>query len=186
MDDLLEDHGVHVLPEHVQQEPVAHLGLLDYYVDALLLDEPEADVEEVGPHPRGDDDDEAVEDHHSGQHCQQQEVEPQEDVDLLIDNVDGQDAEGVVALNVSGRTKLVEGALGHPREDVDDRVYTILLVAQGKGNDLDAEGEESSVEEAVHQKELAWKKLGRRGGEEDWEDEEKRGGGTGGGKVGSD
>ena len=47
VDDLLEDDGVDVLAEHVEQEPVAHLGLLDDDVDTLLLDESEPDVEDV-------------------------------------------------------------------------------------------------------------------------------------------
>ena len=45
---LLEDDGVDVLAEHVEQEPVAHLGLLDNDVNALLLDQSISDVEEVG------------------------------------------------------------------------------------------------------------------------------------------
>ena len=45
---LLEDDGVDVLAEHVEQEPVAHLGLLDDDVNALLLDQSISDVEEVG------------------------------------------------------------------------------------------------------------------------------------------
>ncbi len=43
MNDLLEDHGINVLSKHVEQEPVAHLGLLDDDVNALLLDQPEPD-----------------------------------------------------------------------------------------------------------------------------------------------
>ena len=35
---FLENYRVNVLAEHVEQEPVAHLGLLDDDVDALLLD----------------------------------------------------------------------------------------------------------------------------------------------------
>ena len=38
VDDLLEDDGVDVLAEHVEQEPVPHLGLLDDYVNAPFLD----------------------------------------------------------------------------------------------------------------------------------------------------
>jgi hypothetical protein len=49
---LLEDDAVHVLAQHVEEEPVAHLALLDEGVDHLPLDEPEPDVEQVGTHPR--------------------------------------------------------------------------------------------------------------------------------------
>ena len=48
VDDLLEDDGVDVLTQHVEQEPVAHLGLLDDDVDAFLLHQTKPDVQEVG------------------------------------------------------------------------------------------------------------------------------------------
>jgi hypothetical protein len=46
--DLLEDDRVDVLSEHVEEEPVPHLGLLDDDVDAFLLHQAEPDVQEVG------------------------------------------------------------------------------------------------------------------------------------------
>ena len=48
MDNLLENHRVNVLAQHVQQEEVTHLGLLDDDVDALLLDQSEPNVQKVG------------------------------------------------------------------------------------------------------------------------------------------
>ena len=48
VDDLLEDDGVDVLTQHVEQEPVAHLGLLDDDVVAFLLHQTKPDVQEVG------------------------------------------------------------------------------------------------------------------------------------------
>ncbi len=53
------------LSEHVEEEPVSHLALLDDGVDDFPLDQPEADVEEVSPHPRAQDDHRAVQ-HHQG------------------------------------------------------------------------------------------------------------------------
>jgi len=47
MNDLLEDDRVNVLAQHVEEEPVAHLGLLDDDIDALLLHQPEPDVEKI-------------------------------------------------------------------------------------------------------------------------------------------
>ena len=64
---LLENHRVHVLAEHVEQEPVADVGLFHDCVDDLATDEPEADVEEVGAHLGTQDDDQAVQDHQQGQ-----------------------------------------------------------------------------------------------------------------------
>ena len=53
MHDLFEDDRVNILAQHVEQEPVAHLGLLDDDVDTLLLDESEPDVEDVSLQGRG-------------------------------------------------------------------------------------------------------------------------------------
>ena len=142
MYDLLEDHRIHILAQHVEEKEVSHLGLSDDNVDAFFLDQAEADVQQVGPHPRRHDDDQSVEHDHEGHGGQQQEPEPEEDVNLFVDNIDGQDAEGVVALDLARRAKLVEGALGHSREDVDDGVDPVLLVPQGEGDDLHAKCEE--------------------------------------------
>ena len=53
VNNLFEDDRVDVLAQHVEQEPVAHLGLLDDDVDTLLLDESEPDVEDVSLQGRG-------------------------------------------------------------------------------------------------------------------------------------
>ena len=50
---LFEDDRVNVLAQHVEQEPVTHLGLLDDDVDTLLLDQSEPDVEDVSLKGRG-------------------------------------------------------------------------------------------------------------------------------------
>ncbi len=155
MDDFFEYHGIYVLAEHVEQEPVTHLRLLYDDVDALLLDEAEPYEKEVGSHAGRDYDDEAVEDDQCRHDRQQEEVEPQEDVDLLVDYVDGQYAEGVVALNVARGAELVEGALGHAREDVDDWIDSVFVVSQCERDHFYAEGEEGPVQKAVHQEQLA-------------------------------
>ena len=41
------------------------------------------------------------------------EPKPEEDIDLLVDDVERKDAQTVELLHRSGRTKLVECALGH-------------------------------------------------------------------------
>ena len=62
MHHFLENNTVNILSEHVKEEPVTHLALLDYGVDDLTLDQPETDVEEVGPHPGAQNDDGTVHD----------------------------------------------------------------------------------------------------------------------------
>ena len=77
----------------------------------LSLDKTEPDVQQVCPHPGADDYHEPVDDDQGGQDPQQQEPEPEEDVDLLVEDVDRQDAEGVVLLKFPRRAKFVKCAL---------------------------------------------------------------------------
>lgn len=53
-------------------------------------------------------------------------------------------------------TELVEGALGHAREDEDHGVDPLLLVTLHEGHHVDTEREERSIEEPIHQKHLTW------------------------------
>ena len=91
----------------------------------------------------------------AGEDCQDDEPEPQKDVDLLIEDVDGQDAEGVVAFYVPWWAKLVEGAFGHPREDVHHGVDAVLLIAVGEGEHLDAKCYEGAIEKSIEEEGLA-------------------------------
>ena len=45
MHDFFEDHWVHILPQHVEEEPVTHVRLFDDGVDDFPPDESEPDVE---------------------------------------------------------------------------------------------------------------------------------------------
>ena len=59
----------------------------------------------------GEDGEESVEEPRSGDGAQEDEPEVEEDVDLLVDDVDGQDAQRVVGLDGAGGSVLVEPAL---------------------------------------------------------------------------
>ena len=72
---LLEYHGVDVLAEHVEEEPVADEGLLHDGVDHFSPYQSEADVEEVRSHLRAQDDDEPIQDDQRAQKRQQDEPE---------------------------------------------------------------------------------------------------------------
>lgn len=58
--------------------------------------------------------------------------EPYEYISLLIDDIERQDAQAIVRLYRAGSTVLVERTLSHPREHVDHRIDTIILVFLGK------------------------------------------------------
>ena len=66
------------------------------------------------PETRDGDEGAHVDEVQDGDDGQEDEPEPQEDEDLLVDDVEGEHAEGVVLLEGAGVTVLVEGALGQP------------------------------------------------------------------------
>jgi len=152
---FLEDDGVNVLAQHVEQEPISHFGLLDDNVDAFFLDEAKADVEQIGPHSGRENDEDAVNDDQEGKRQKEQQPEPQEDVNLLVDNVQRQDAHGVVLFNLAGSSEFVKRTFGHPGKDVHHWIDTILLITLGKGDHLDAKSKKGAVKEPIHQEHLA-------------------------------
>ena len=117
-DHILVDERVQVEAEHVQQPPVAQRALLADNLDGVLGHHAVLHVDQAGAHAGHEDHDEAKQQHHR-QHGGQDDVpEPDEDEGLLVDDVERQHAERVVARHSSGGTELVEHALGQPREHV--------------------------------------------------------------------
>jgi len=147
--DVFEYHWVNVLAEQIEEEPVSDDRLLHDQFDVFLLDASVANPQQVAAHAGRDDDHDAVQDHQQGQEPQDQHPEPEENVNFFVENVEWQNAEGVVLFDFARRTELVEGAFCHAREDVDHRIDPVLLIAIGKAHDLNAKGEECSVEESI-------------------------------------
>lgn len=128
--DVPEDHRVEVLPEDVEEVPVAHLAAPHDSVDVVAADESEAHAHHVDAHARREDDDEAVDEGDEGEDAEDDEPEPQEDVDLLVDDVERQDAQRVVALHLARRPELVEQcALHHP---VKYKFYVYIILKRDK------------------------------------------------------
>ena len=92
-----------------------------------------------------------VEQRDDGDHGEEDQPEPEEDVDLLVHDVDGQDADGVVRLHGAGGAVLEEAALGHPREDDGHGVDALLRVGLQELEDAEAVGGELPAEEGVHE-----------------------------------
>lgn len=151
MNDFLEYDGINILPKHVEKEPIAHLCLFDDDIDAFFLDESETNEEQVGSHPWRKDNDTTIQNDHQGQAAEDEKPEPEEHVDFLVDYVDGQNAESVVAFNVARSAELMECTFGHPRKDVDDWVHPIFFITHGKADDFDTKCEKSAVKKTIHQ-----------------------------------
>ena len=112
----------------IEELPVGKVEALDDEVQVDLEVVPVGALAELPPQDGlpdapGEHDDHGPDDVDGGEDGEQHEPDPQEDVDLLVDDVDGEDALRVVALDRAGGTVLAESALGdareHPRHGVD-------------------------------------------------------------------
>ena len=144
-----------VLTQHVEKEPVSDIAFLDDGVDDFSPDQPEPDVQEVGAHLWTDDDDDPIDDDQKTQDGKSDEPEPQKDVDLLVDDVEGQQTESIVFLDLSRRSEFVKSAFGHSWEHVDQWIEAVFLVLLCEGDHLKSKSQKGSVEKTIHQKNLA-------------------------------
>ena len=56
VNDIPEDNAVDVLPQHVEEEPIAHLGPSNDRVDGFSVYQPEPHPQQANPHPWTKDD----------------------------------------------------------------------------------------------------------------------------------
>ena len=120
---------------------VPHHVLVDLAVE-LLHDGPDPELE-------AGDDGHPVEDGHGGDHGENDEPEPEKDEDLLVDDVEGEDAEAVVPGDGAGGPVLVEGALGHLGEHHVHGVGPVLRALGGHCQHVPAVRRELIAKETV-------------------------------------
>lgn len=94
--------------------------------------------------------DEQTDEHHHHNHV----PEPDENIRLLVDHVQRQNAKSIVLLYRSRRTILVEVALGHSRENEHHRIDAFLLRFVDEIHDFHSVRQEFAVEEPIHQPHL--------------------------------
>lgn len=107
----------HILGQQVDHEPIADAQPRHHIGQTAFVDQLAAARRNVNTHRSHQIDKEPVDD---GKHRDQGdhvEPEPQENVYLLVDNVDGQNAHCIVLLHIAGRTESVERTLGQSGED---------------------------------------------------------------------
>lgn len=97
---------------------------------------------------------ESVDERDSRDNRDNDEPKPQEDVDLLIDDVEGEDTEPVVVDDIPGRSVLVEGTLGNFGEDLGHRIHSFIGILLSEGEDLTPIGRELIAQEHVHEENL--------------------------------
>lgn len=91
-----------------------------------------------------------------GQNSKNQEPKPQKNVNLLVDGVQWQYANGVMRLHFSGHAELVENAFGHPGKYEDHWVHPVLLVTLQKPDHVHSERQKRPIKETVHHEHLAY------------------------------
>jgi len=83
------------------------------------------------------------------------EPKPEEDIDLLVDDVERKNAETVNSLYGARGTILVERAFSHFWKDVSHRVESLTVWHLRYGNNITSVGAKFSSKEKVHKKYLA-------------------------------
>ena len=126
--ELSEYHRVHVLAQLVEHEPVAEPDPPADVVQLCLSDQPGPLSEDTQPQGGQEEESQSVDclqemvhiilssQHYimiytyedAGDDSKEDEPEPEEDVNLLVDDVEGKNAEAVFPLDSSRRTELVE------------------------------------------------------------------------------
>jgi len=96
-----------------------------------------------------------VDEGEKGDNAQDEQPEPEEHVDFLIDDVHGQDTEGIMGLQGSRRTKFLEGALGHSWEYSSHGVNPVFGILLHHASNLDAIGTELPSKEDIHEVDVA-------------------------------
>jgi len=112
-DELVEDNWVHVLAQLHQNEPVAEPESVHHNRDINTAGTFSAAAEDEKAAVSGEDSGCSEREENTGPDNKQEEPEPKENIDLLVDYVDWKNAEAVVVDNGARRPILVKGALGH-------------------------------------------------------------------------
>jgi len=99
---------------------------------------------------REKDDHHAIDEYDARDDGKANEPEPQEYVNLFVDDVKRQNAKGIVSLYVSGRTVAMEGTLCHAGENFDHRINAVLLVQLTVLKDFQTVGREGPAKKRVH------------------------------------
>jgi len=138
----------------VQNEPVADLAFLGDRLHFVLGSQTRSRSQQQQTELRHDDDGGAVHEVKTTEHGHKQEPEPQEHVDLLVDDVERQDAETVQLLDGSRRTVFVERTLGDFGEHPGHGVSPVLGFHLGEPEHVGAVRAELTVQEVIDEEYL--------------------------------
>ena len=119
------------------------VGAAETVVDNVLVNIVEAvGHHDVDPDVGDQDDQDAVDEGGGRDQSKGDKPEPQEDVDLLVDDVESEDAETVLVLDGARGTVLVEGTFGNLGEHNVHRIGSLLWIHVVEGDNIPAVGGE--------------------------------------------
>jgi len=160
--DVLDDEWVDVLGDLVEQQEVSQsLKGTVVVVDETGFDVVLADllacssVDHIHPHLKGDDGEEPVEEPYARDGREKYKPEVEKHVDLLVDDVKRENAEGVVLRKRTRWTKLLEGALRHLWKDSVERIVSHVDWLLHLGQHIPSKFLELVSEEHVGEEDLA-------------------------------
>ena len=136
LENIREYLDIKMIRHQSQQEPVTKdeepgqtLSCVVRYVRSIVTDEehPDAGAED------GEDSEHEVNTSHGKEEHQ---PEPEEDVDLVVDHVDGEDTQTIKLLNCTGNTEVVESAFCNFRKYLNDGITAFLIIKKSKLKNL--------------------------------------------------
>jgi hypothetical protein len=132
---------------------IIYLSLLYYYTKFINSRYPPCD--ERDPEFGHAQNNESVDEGKAGDNGDDDQPEPDEDVDLLVDDVEREHAEAILLLDSAGGTVVVEGTLGHLGEDLGHGVRPFFGFHFGVGQNVKAVVPELVAKEEVGEVDLA-------------------------------
>ncbi|GFY65708.1 hypothetical protein TNIN_436471 [Trichonephila inaurata madagascariensis] len=136
------------------EKPVTQFTLVDDGFQVILIGKTGSGSGDKEPGSGEEDDETSVNQGQTGQHRKDDEPEPEEDVDFLVDDVDGQDTHGIVTLHITGGTISVEGTFGKTWEDFNHRIVPHRPIPIGELKHFGSVRRELSAKECVHKEDL--------------------------------
>ena len=125
---------VHVFSDQIKEEEVSKLleiveaGLIENIRDLVPGHSAGPGLDHGRPDAGPEEDPEAVEEEHTGDGGEEDEPEPEENVDLLVNDVERENTQTVMTLHSSRGSKLVKTAFCNLREDNSKRINSLLQI----------------------------------------------------------
>ena len=132
--EVVDQQNIKILANQLQKEPISNLfkprqawRVQDGFDIRSLARSSTMDGDQEHPQVWSQQGKKPVDQENSGDNGNKDQPEPDEDKDLFVDDVQGENAESILLFNGSGRTILVEGTFGHLGEHLGHGIRSIFM-----------------------------------------------------------